>query len=71
MPDRTLETPRRESLWFEPEGPGVHPLLQALAEARVALIGEASHGTHEFKPTCQKRIRLASEDEDDHATPRD
>jgi erythromycin esterase-like protein len=47
----TLELVRRGALWFEPSPHGFAPLLDAVANARVVLIGEASHGTHEFYRT--------------------
>jgi erythromycin esterase-like protein len=46
--DRVLETVRRELLWFEPIADGLQPLVDSVRGARVVLIGEASHGTHEF-----------------------
>jgi erythromycin esterase-like protein len=33
---------------FEAEGPGFDALLRRVADARFVLLGEASHGTHEF-----------------------
>jgi erythromycin esterase-like protein len=48
MSDRALDVIRHAALWFEPGLDGVDPVLEALGEARVVLIGEASHGTHEF-----------------------
>ena len=45
-PDSLLNAIRRQAL---PLGSGVPaPLLAALARRRIALLGEASHGTHEF-----------------------
>jgi erythromycin esterase-like protein len=46
--DPAVEAVRRGALWFEPGGIGVEPLLEAVGDAQVVLIGEASHGTHEF-----------------------
>jgi erythromycin esterase-like protein len=51
MADRALEALRHEALWFEPTGDGLHPLVDALGAARLVLIGEATHGTHEFYRT--------------------
>jgi erythromycin esterase-like protein len=34
--------------WFEPDAEGFGPLLEAIGNARLVLLGEASHGTHEF-----------------------
>lgn len=42
---------RREALWFEPAPDGVDPLIEAIGDAPLVLIGEASHGTHEFYRT--------------------
>jgi erythromycin esterase-like protein len=46
--DRILESVRRQALWFEPTADGLRPLIDAIGGARLVLIGEASHGTHEF-----------------------
>jgi erythromycin esterase-like protein len=46
--DRTLETVRDAALWLDGGAAGLLPLVDAAAGARVVLIGEASHGTHEF-----------------------
>jgi erythromycin esterase-like protein len=35
-------------VWFEPSPDGFGPLLEAIGSARLVLIGEATHGTHEF-----------------------
>jgi erythromycin esterase-like protein len=43
-----LEAVRRAALWFEPSADGFGRLLETLSGAAVVLIGEASHGTHEF-----------------------
>src|SRR2546423_1321934 len=43
-----LDTIRREARWFEPTIDGLHPLLDAIGDAPMVLIGEATHGTHEF-----------------------
>jgi erythromycin esterase-like protein len=46
--DGTVETIRREAAPFQPTHEGVDALVQAVGSARLVLIGEASHGTHEF-----------------------
>ena len=43
-----LDVVRRAARWFEPNPDGFGPLLDAAGEATLVLIGEASHGTHEF-----------------------
>jgi erythromycin esterase-like protein len=43
-----VEVVRREALWFEPTTDGLRPLVDAIGDARLVLIGEATHGTHEF-----------------------
>jgi erythromycin esterase-like protein len=42
------EDVRHAALWFESESEGVAPVLESVADARIVLIGEATHGTHEF-----------------------
>jgi erythromycin esterase-like protein len=46
--DSAVDIVRHAALWFEHGRGGVQPLLEAIGTARVVLIGEASHGTHEF-----------------------
>ena len=42
------EAVRDASLWFEFGPDGLSPLIDAVGDARLVLIGEASHGTDEF-----------------------
>ena len=52
MSDRdTLDVLRGAAVWFEPNPDGFGSLLDAIGGARLVLIGEASHGTHEFYRT--------------------
>jgi erythromycin esterase-like protein len=48
MPDPAVAVVRSEALPFENVARGLRPLLDAIGDARLVLIGEASHGTHEF-----------------------
>jgi erythromycin esterase-like protein len=43
-----LEAVQHHALWFEPAQNGFGPLLDRAGSAKLVLIGEASHGTHEF-----------------------
>ena len=51
MPDSAVEIVGREALWFEATEDGLRVLVDELRDARVALVGEATHGTHEFYRT--------------------
>jgi erythromycin esterase-like protein len=43
-----LDAVRHAALWFTPSEDGLAPLLDLIGEARLVLIGEATHGTDEF-----------------------
>jgi erythromycin esterase-like protein len=49
--DPAAEAVRSEALFFEPTVDGLTPLVEAIGDASFVLIGEASHGTHEFYRT--------------------
>jgi len=49
MNDRqAIDVVRQAAAWFEPSPDGFAPLLDMIGDASLVLIGEASHGTHEF-----------------------
>jgi erythromycin esterase-like protein len=58
MASADLEVIRQQALWFEPSGEGLRPLVERLRDARVVLIGEATHGTHEFYRTRAELSKL-------------
>jgi erythromycin esterase-like protein len=48
MSRASLDTLRHAAMWFESTTDGFDPLVESIGDARLVLIGEASHGTHEF-----------------------
>jgi erythromycin esterase-like protein len=48
MNTESVDVIRRHAIWFEPVIDGFAPLFESISNAEVVLIGEASHGTHEF-----------------------
>jgi erythromycin esterase-like protein len=44
----TLDVIRHHAFRFETDDDGFEPLLDQIGDARLVLLGEASHGTHEF-----------------------
>ena len=55
--ESAVETIRRDALWFEPSADGLGPLLDAVGDSGLVLIGEATHGTHEFYKTRAELTR--------------
>src|SRR5256885_7194557 len=51
MSREALEVIRRSARWFEAAPDGFGPLIDSIGDASLVLIGEASHGTHEFYRT--------------------
>ena len=47
-PDETLDAVRDAARWFQPGLDGIVPIVEAVGDARIVLIGEASYGTDEF-----------------------
>jgi erythromycin esterase-like protein len=48
MSDPARDIVRNAALWFEPEADGLDIVVDRLGDARLVLIGEATHGTEEF-----------------------
>src|SRR5258706_15019625 len=58
MNDRdTVDVLREAAVWFEPGPDGFGGLLDAVGDSSLVLIGEASHGTHEFYRTRAELTR--------------
>jgi erythromycin esterase-like protein len=51
MTDSMVDVVRHAAMWFDPAPDGLAPLVDFVADAQVVLIGEATHGTHEFYRT--------------------
>jgi erythromycin esterase-like protein len=51
MKDPAVEIVRREAFAFDSTPDGLSPLVDAIGEATLVLIGESTHGTHEFYRT--------------------
>src|SRR3989441_12879285 len=51
MSREALAVIRHAAQWFESAPDGFGPLLDSIGDASLVLIGEASHGTHEFYRT--------------------
>jgi erythromycin esterase-like protein len=51
MTDPAVEIVRREAFAFDSTPDGLSPLVDAIGEATLVLIGESTHGTHEFYRT--------------------
>jgi erythromycin esterase-like protein len=52
MNDRqAIDAVRQAAVWFEPAPDGFGPLMDTIGDASLVLVGEASHGTHEFYQT--------------------
>jgi erythromycin esterase-like protein len=46
--DPAVDVVRDAAIWFEPGPDGLAPIVDAVGDASLVLIGEATHGTHEF-----------------------
>jgi erythromycin esterase-like protein len=58
MSSTAVDLVKREALWYEPTADGLRSLVDAIGDARVVLIGEATHGTQEFYRTRAELTKL-------------
>jgi erythromycin esterase-like protein len=58
MSTADLDVVRHEAQWFESTIEGLRPLMETIGEAHLVLIGEATHGTHEFYLTRAELTKL-------------
>jgi erythromycin esterase-like protein len=58
MADAALTVVRHEALWWDSTMEGLRPLMDAIGDARLVLIGEASHGTQEFYHTRAELTKI-------------
>jgi erythromycin esterase-like protein len=58
MSDAAVDAVKHEALWYEPTPEGLRPLADAIGNTRLVLIGEATHGTHEFYRTRAELTKL-------------
>jgi erythromycin esterase-like protein len=62
MNDRdAIDLVRQAAVWFERAPDGFGPLLDLIGDAGLVLIGEASHGTHEFYQTRAELTKVLVE----------
>jgi erythromycin esterase-like protein len=59
--DAVLEAVQRDALRFERTPDGLAPLVEAIGGAPLVLVGEATHGTHEFYRTRAELTRALIE----------
>jgi erythromycin esterase-like protein len=50
---------RHAATWFEPSPDGFGPLLELIGDARLVLIGEASHGMETRSAIARGELRTA------------
>src|SRR5215216_5174098 len=62
MSRETLAVIRQSARWFEAAPEGFGALLDSIGDASLVLVGEASHGTHEFYRTRAEITRRLIEE---------